>query len=369
MTKKVAAILPRLSKKVFLAMAVLLVVGLALFGSKRISFLSQIALTKGWTTHTLSKINLEFKLPPEFDQLGRLNEGVVAGEKGEVYCAAFSPKTSFLIRNVYAGGIGCNVSSFGIGAASKDFEVGRSIFFTDYRGYTIKNGSYWTGLGEDWQAEIRKDLVKEMTNPYGVKILRVVGQDKDNSPFPVAGTPGEGWVGAIINLPNGANYPGAIVQMKLTDIYTLELFDKVLSTFKFIRATNEGTRNWSVFQNKEMGFEIKYPQTFTASYAGGVGDYASATFTDSKVGVVISSNSMYPNKNLEAQECNNPVFSEEITVDGAKGRICQDSTSKVGLYIKHGKFHWNFLLTTPTGNEKEEIATFKKMLSTFKFLK
>lgn len=347
-----------------------MVVGLALFGSKRISFLSQMALTKGWTTHTLSKINLEFKLPPEFNQLGKLDERVVAGQKGEVYCAAFLPKTSFLIRNVYAGGIGCNVFSFGIGAASEDFEVGRSTFFTDYRGYTIKDGKYWTGLGDDWQVEIKKDLVKEMTSPYGVKILRIVGQGKENSPFPVPGTPGEGWVGAIINLPNNADYPGAIVQMKLTDVYTLELFDKVLSTFKFIRATNEGTKNWSVFQNKEMGFEMKYPQTFTASYAGGEGDYASVTFTDSKAEVAISSDSMYFNKtNLEAQECNNPVFSEEVTVGGIKGRICQDSTHKVGLYIKHGKFHWNFLLTTPTGNEKEEIATFKKMLSTFKFLK
>lgn len=196
---------------------------------------AQNDVTKDWQTYTLSKINLEIKLPPELSRLGNLKEEIIAGEKGTVFCASFPAKISLLVKNVYAGGMGCNVYTFGIGGTSFDFEAGRSSFFTDYQGFVIEDGKYLAKFVGGQKVEIRKDLVKEITNRYGVKILRVIGrkQSDPESPFPVPGTPGEGWVGAFVNIPGNVGYSGIVVQMKLEDDLNIDLFDQILSTFRF----------------------------------------------------------------------------------------------------------------------------------------
>ena len=79
---------------------------------------------------------------------------------------------------------------------------------------------------------------KLFTNSNGVKILKVYGEAKypENSERAYApGTPGEGNIGAIINLPDDSKYSGISITMNLSNTLTEEIFDQILDSIKIVK--------------------------------------------------------------------------------------------------------------------------------------
>lgn len=193
--------------------------------------------TSDWKTVNLKTVHLEFKLSPQLSKLGELKEEVVEGGKGTEYCVRFPAKTSWLVKTVYAGG-GCfsdNPAKFRLGTTSVDYEAGRSGAFTDYQGFEVKDGKYYAKFVQGKTTDIPSDLVQEISNSNGLKIIKIKG-DSPPTPgyemgYPLFGSLGKGWIGALINL-NGTTYTGIALQMELDQDLTENMFDQMLSTFK-----------------------------------------------------------------------------------------------------------------------------------------
>lgn len=194
--------------------------------------------TASWKIYKVLGLGIELKLPRYLSPLDYPNGNETKGEKGKQFCIEYTKVdiVSFLIGNVLAGGGACLPQYFGLGTTSVDYEAGRGGGFGDLQGYTYENGKYFAKMVLGKRFEIPTELAKEITNPNGVKILRIIGKNSQSSaemPYlPIAGTPGDGRVGALINLDN-VTYPGVSVEMKLDGKLNTELFDQILSTFKF----------------------------------------------------------------------------------------------------------------------------------------
>lgn len=115
-------------------------------------------------------------------------------------------------------------------AISSDYGVGRGVGFGDFQGFLKKEGKYF-GIVLEKEFEIPSEIVQENTNSSGVNMIKVIGRidPEDGSDFP---SPGEGWIGAIVNTPD-ETYPGLNVFMELRDGLTEETFDQILSTLRF----------------------------------------------------------------------------------------------------------------------------------------
>lgn len=191
--------------------------------------------TVDWKTFTIKTMGLEFKIPSELSKMGNLEENILSGEKGNLLCVTFSKKNSFLIQSVFAAVGFCDVNTFALGTTSVDFEAGRMAGFSDLQGFEVIQGKYYAKLlGKKF--EIPKELINEVTNPNGIKILKIIGRNSTTGEWqgPIAGTPGDGWIGALVNIDNNPKYLGITVQMKLENNLTQKLFDQILSSFKFL---------------------------------------------------------------------------------------------------------------------------------------
>lgn len=196
--------------------------------------------TSNWKTYKVQGLGIELKLPSYFSPMDYPNGNETNGEKGKQFCIQYTKVdvVSFLIKEVLAGGGACSPTYFGLGTTSVDYEAGRSGGFGDLQGYTFENGKYYAKMVLGKRFEIPSGLAKEITNPNGVKILRIIGksdqptEQNGMSSFPIAGTPGDGEIGALINFDNNATYSGVSVEMKLNGNLNTELFDQILSTIK-----------------------------------------------------------------------------------------------------------------------------------------
>ena len=220
--------------------------------------------TANWKTHYLTGLGIRFKLPDYFSQMDYPNGNETKGEKGRQFCIQYlkSDAVSFLIKRVLAGGGACSPTYFGLGTTSIDYEAGRMGGFGDLQGYTFENGKYYAKMVLGKKFEIPTELTKEITNPNGIKILRVIGKTEQDMPaFPIAGTPGDGSIGALINLNNNITYSGVSVEMKLDGKLNSYLFDQILSTFKFIdQEVSTVPADWKTYTNQALvGFSLKYP--------------------------------------------------------------------------------------------------------------
>ena len=193
---------------------------------------STLLAVDGWKTFT-SSYGFEFKYPSKL----AADEQKIDGEKGFAYCIDFSKTLSwnFLARKVFAGAAGCYSKDFGAGGTSIDFEAARGGGFLDTQGFIFEDSAVTFKFTQTKSFEIPASLVKEVvTNKNGVEIVKVVGKnEKNDSPFPVMGTPGEGYIGAIINL-HGTDLTGAAFQYSTeTQILTEEEFNQILDTIKY----------------------------------------------------------------------------------------------------------------------------------------
>lgn len=191
-------------------------------------------LTADWKVFKNEEYGFEFKYP---DRL-RIEENKYQGEQGYAYCLNFKKNLSvkfFSVQNVYAGAAGCYFEDFGIGGISTDFEAGRSGGFTDTRGYRKEDDRIIFKFAGTKEYEIPQELVKQVfTNSNQVKIVVVEGESYEDSPFPVMGTPGDGYLGALINTKHPYLTGLAIVYSKTTSLLSEEEFNLMLSTLKFL---------------------------------------------------------------------------------------------------------------------------------------
>jgi hypothetical protein len=181
-----------------------------------------------WKTFNSPTLGVEFKFPTKLEKYGVLKETISPAEKGTYLCITFPSKSGFVVKDVFAGGAGCNLNNFGLEANSVGFEAGRSGNFTDIQGFEYKNGiAYYNwSVGTEWekQGEIPNDIVTKVSDD----IIKIKGKSySEMSVWPL-----EGIVGAIINTGN-ATYPGLVITASLKDGLTESEFDQILSTFKF----------------------------------------------------------------------------------------------------------------------------------------
>ena len=191
--------------------------------------------TSNGKTYILKTIGLEFKLPPVFDSYGEMKEEIRPGEKGTQLCMTFAKKSSLLIvKPVFAGGSFCRINYFGLGTVSSDYEAGRSGGFTDLLGFIKQDGKYYAKQNLDRKFEIPANLVKEVRSQFGVQVLKITGKNSTTGEWqgPIAGTPGDGRIGALVNTTN-ALYPGIAIEMELSESLTEEVFDQILSSLRF----------------------------------------------------------------------------------------------------------------------------------------
>lgn len=195
--------------------------------------------TSAWQVQRVQGLGIEFKLPNYLSQMDYPNGNETKGEKGKQFCIQYEKVdiVSFLVKDVLAGGGACLPTYFGLGTTSVDYEAGRMGGFGDLQGYTYENGKYFAKMVLGKKFEIPSELAQEITNPNGVKILKIIGKNEQSSApdipsFPIAGTPGNGSLGALINLNNNSTYSGVAVEMKIGSKLNQELFDQILSTIK-----------------------------------------------------------------------------------------------------------------------------------------
>ena len=177
-----------------------------------------------WTAYEIKAVDMEIKLPDKLVKLGDWKEYEKEGEKGSIVC--FSIKLS--------EGASCSGEALIIGGSSTDFEEGREGLFTDLQGFTKENGIYFVKTVGGNKFELKDAKFKEFGNENGVEIIKILGENQtvEGNELPVAGTPGEGYLGAIINTKN-KKYPGLSIQLDLnSDISEFE-FDQILKSLKF----------------------------------------------------------------------------------------------------------------------------------------
>lgn len=123
-----------------------------------------------------------------------------------------------------------------MGGTSPDYEAGRSGNFEDFQGFKKEGDKYFAKFVQGKLTEITQYVDLTYKNPNGVDMVKVKG---DSLPvpgyemgYPLFGSLGKGWMGAIINT-NNSTYPGLSVQIEIKGAITEQVFDKILSTFKF----------------------------------------------------------------------------------------------------------------------------------------
>lgn len=189
----------------------------------------------GWKSYSILQLGLNFDLPSKVVTLGAWSTEILPGDTGNNVCFHLNEKQSWLVKSVHAGGVGiCSGNNFTINAVSKDFTAGRGPSYGDLSGYVIKNNELYVNKNNPATKPTPKELYEIKTNKNGVEYALLVGKNEQDGEWigPVVGTPGDGYVGALINT-NNANYPGVTVIMKLESGFDKALLDSIVSTFKF----------------------------------------------------------------------------------------------------------------------------------------
>lgn len=205
--------------------------------------------TASWKTSIIKPLGLEYKLPPQLNSLGEQKEQTSQGAEG-------GSRLDVTFGN-------SNILAFG--ARSKDFQEGREYSFLDSWGYEAKNGKF-NGIkyisSEEYSEEIPSNLAVEITNPNGVKILKITGKNSSPRDIPLAFNPGDGKIGALVNIPNAEYWRGFAVEMSLEKDLTEKDFDQILQTFKFTsQSQNNASHDTKTYSGE--GFSFEYSSSLT----------------------------------------------------------------------------------------------------------
>jgi hypothetical protein len=187
---------------------------------------SDIPNQNNWNTYKISPAKFEFKLPESLAKQGGWQVYEIKGQTGSVVCFSRTKPSAKITK--------CGDSDIVIQGDSLNFNKPTDAGFGDLQGFTQKNGIYFTKLpnGEDFSLASVK--LREMKNENGVEILKILGENykegaaKDH---PIVGTPGEGYLGAVI-LTKNSKYPYLTIQIKLNENVSELEFDQMLESLK-----------------------------------------------------------------------------------------------------------------------------------------
>ncbi len=195
---------------------------------------------ENWNSYKIQAAGIELKLPEKLTKKGTWKEEERSGSKGAVVCFNIYKETSINIINLAtAGGAGiCGGNGDDIliiGGSSIDFEAGREGMFTDLQGFTKENGIYYAKFVSGNKFALKNVKLKELENENEVEIIKILGENEkiEDIDAPISGTPGKGYLGAIINTKN-SRYPGLSIQLKLDSNISEYEFDQILKSIKFI---------------------------------------------------------------------------------------------------------------------------------------
>ncbi len=230
-----------------------------------------------WKSYTDPVLGISYKLPPKLARVD-LSGKETAAEQGTQYCMIYQGSLSlFRIPKAVAGVGPCGGGVFGIGTVSKDYVAGREGGFGDFTGYVKQNNAYFLRfVNTISQTPLPKGVAIEHTNTNGVTYLRITGKNTmhdvgdEYMNGPMLGTPGEGYLGAIIHISHAA-YTGFNIQMQINSPNDEMVFDQILSTIKFTKTTSTGNEpatqttmdNWQTYTNSTPAYAIQYPTDWT----------------------------------------------------------------------------------------------------------
>jgi hypothetical protein len=169
--------------------------------------------TANWKTYENQRFGFSFKYPQRLN----LQEKVFNGETGFVFYLSSS------------------ATDFAIGGVSPDFSAGRSGDFLDTQGYRKDRDIIYYKFVGSKESIIPSNLISGLSaNSNGVEIVKTFGKSSPGSPFPISGTPGDGYIGALINL-NSSEIGGLGVSYKIGSVILTEKeFNQILGTFRVL---------------------------------------------------------------------------------------------------------------------------------------
>ena len=193
--------------------------------------------TIDWQTYSDTILKIEYKLPKGLGLL-EMSGQEVNGDTGTQYCLIYQGEVSLIkIAKAYAATGPCGGGKFNFGTVSKDYSAGRDGGFGDMSGYFVDNGQFFARFVNGGKYLLPGYLVEEKTNPYGVKYLKITGESKltdyggEQMKLPTLGTPGKGWLGALVNLDND-RYAGFNLSLQIDSKTDEVIFDQILDTFR-----------------------------------------------------------------------------------------------------------------------------------------
>jgi len=179
-----------------------------------------------WKKYSLKTLGLEIKLPEELSKNGGWKEQTTpSSEEGSIVC----------FSNEKSEGAACQGEILFAGGTSTNFIEGREITFTDLQGFSKENSKFFIKTTGGNRFELTNAKFRESNNSNGVEIIKILGENltPEGSESPIGGTPGKGYLGAIINTKN-SNYPGLSIQLKIDEGVSEYQFDQILESIKYI---------------------------------------------------------------------------------------------------------------------------------------
>lgn len=192
-----------------------------------------------WVPQTDTVLGITYKLPPSWGLLD-LSGREIPGDTGTQYCATYVAPVSMLVARVFAGTGACGGGIFTIGTTTKNYSAGREGGFGDYAGYTKVGNKYFVRFLDSKTEnlpELPIQLVSEQINAHGVTYLKVRGESHWNadveSDVVTFGTPGEGNIGALVNIQN-PKYTGFSIMMPRKTPNDEMVFDQILASLSVV---------------------------------------------------------------------------------------------------------------------------------------
>lgn len=296
--------------------------------------------TAEWQTYRNEELGFEFKYPVEF---GQVNFGIRNGETGKAFYGIFSENEALVF-----GGI------------DFDFSEGRGGAFFDTQGYIKREEDYYIRFVQDREFKIERQLVKEM-GAEGVQGIFIDGKEQDGPTI----FPRENQKGAIINLKK-PNFNGMGFFNQDINKLSVDLFDQILSTFKFVDLNSAS--DWQTYRNEKYGFEMKYPKDWKLSEGNYFDNFYVFFKADSynQIGILPSGELDY---GLPSQD---PVV-EDISI-GNKNATKKEWTLSgnrflTQIYFKEIPANWGANQRIDIQALRQYSTIIDQILSTFKFTK
>ena len=169
-----------------------------------------------WKSYQINSVSLKFKLPEKLSKNKNWQINEFKKDKGSRICFSEN-KSSF----------DCKGNILVIGGSSTNYLSDTDASFTELQGFVKDNDVYFVYSSPTNLIPLKNVEVKEYVTENGLKILKILGTNNANNPVP--GTPGQGYLGAIVNT-NNSKYPGLSFQYSLESDLTEYEFDQILNS-------------------------------------------------------------------------------------------------------------------------------------------